>query len=123
MDSERHHKAVLTTLRHEEESVLASSTDLQKLRHIYVALYTVGGCCSLITVALLVWIAFCIAVEKEPLAAIAFLPAMPSFFIFIILIAILVISITAWQTGAKYHQQYDLLQKKQRQEGGLYEKN
>ncbi|MCH4166125.1 MAG: hypothetical protein LKF74_05360 [Megasphaera sp.] len=83
------------------------STDIQHLRHIYLFLYTMGGVCSLLSVGLLGWIAFCIAMEMEPLASIAFLPNMPAPFVFILLLAIMIISIAAWQTGAKYHTQYE----------------
>lgn len=86
---------------------MTTSTDIQHLRRMYLFLYTIGGTCSLLAVSLLGWIAFCIAMEMEPLASIAFLPNMPTPFVFILLFAIMIIGVVAWQTGAKYHTQYE----------------
>lgn len=83
------------------------TANTQHLRHIYLLLYTIGGVCSLLSVTLLGWIAFCIAMEMEPLASISFLPHMPTPFIFIILLAVMAIAVAAWQAGAKYHTQYE----------------
>ena len=48
---------------------MADSPRPRTLRAAYLALYTLGGCCTAVCVALLAWVAFCIAMEKEPLAA------------------------------------------------------
>lgn len=85
---------------------------LQKLRQKYVLLYTVGTICSLMMIALLVWVAFCIAIEAEPLAALAILPDMPTPLAFVLIFAILALAVASWQYGAKYHQEYESALKK-----------
>lgn len=99
--------AVLLNLYQRRKSILTASIDIQRLRHIYLFLYVLGGFCSLLSISLLGWIAFCIAMEMEPLASIAFLPNMPTPLIFILLLAIMAIGIACWQTGAKYHVRYE----------------
>ena len=90
--------------------------NLQKLRYTYLLLYTLGGVCTLMTLALLIWVAVCIALEAEPLAAISFLSHLPTPLRFVIIIAGMAISIAAWQYGAKYHQQYEAALKQRRTE-------
>lgn len=90
--------------------------NLQKLRYTYLLLYTLGGVCTLMTLALLIWVAVCIALEAEPLAAISFLSHLPTPLRFVIIIAVMAISIAAWQYGAKYHQQYEAALKQRRTE-------
>ena len=85
---------------------------LQKLRHLYILCYTIGSIGTCLTLALLLWVAVCIAFEMEPLASISFLPAMPTFAVFILIFAVLAISIASWQAGANYHQQYETWMKK-----------
>ena len=53
------------------------------------------------TQALLIWVAVCIALEAEPLAAISFLSHLPTPLRFVIIIAVMAISIAAWQYGAQ----------------------
>ena len=60
----------------------------QSLRRSYLICYIIGTLCTIFAVALLGWVAICIALEKEPLASVAFLPDMPVFAIFIVIIAI-----------------------------------
>lgn len=79
----------------------------QKLRYTYLLLYAIGGICTLLTLALLGWVAICIALEFEPLAAISFLAHLPLPLRFVCIIAVMAISIAAWQCGANYHQQYE----------------
>lgn len=76
----------------------------QSLRRSYLICYIIGTLCTIFAVALLGWVAICIALEKEPLASVAFLPDMPVFAIFIVIIAI-----AAWQHGATFHQRYEAL--------------
>ena len=83
-------------------------------RTAFLFLYTLGGCCSVACVALLAWVDFCIAMEKPPLASVAFLSSLPTAAIFIIIIAIMIIGVAAWQWGAKYHQLYEEYMTKQR---------
>lgn len=83
-------------------------------RSAYLILYTIGTCCSLICVSLLGWIAFCIALEREPMASVSFLSWMPTFSLFILLFAIMIIGVASWQYGAKYHERYEEYMKKQR---------
>lgn len=90
--------------------------NLQKLRYTYLLLYTLGGVCTLMTLALLLWVAVCIALEAEPLAAISFLSHLPTPLRFVIIIAVMAVSIAAWQYGAKYHQQYEAALKQRRTE-------
>ena len=59
--------------------------NLQKLRYTYLLLYTLGGVCTLMTLALLIWVAVCIALEAEPLAAISFLSHLPTPLRFVII--------------------------------------
>ena len=75
--------------------------------YAYLFFYTVGACCSFLTVALLVWIAYCIAIEAAPLAAISFLAGLPTLAVFALLLLIMVISCAAWQAGAHYHQKFE----------------
>lgn len=81
------------------------------LRRLYILCYAIGTCGSLLTLALLLWVAFCIAIEAEPLASIAFLPDMPAPVVLLLLIAIMFVSAAAWQYGATYHQQYEQAKK------------
>jgi hypothetical protein len=76
-------------------------------RYAYLGLYTIGGVFSVMAIGLLIWIAYCIAIEAEPLAAVAFLPSMPTAIIFVLIIGIMAVSIAAWQLGAKYQQRYE----------------
>lgn len=78
-----------------------------KWRYIYIGLYTIGGIFSFLTLCLLAWIAYCIAMEAEPLAAISFLPPMPTAAVFLLVLGIMLISIIAWQLGAKCQGQYE----------------
>lgn len=78
----------------------------QSLRRSYLICYIIGTLCTIFAVALLGWVAICIALEKEPLASVAFLPDMPVFAIFI---AIAALSVAAWQHGATFHQRYEAL--------------
>lgn len=84
----------------------------QRLKHLYLLCYAIGSLCTCITVALLLWVAICIAFEMEPLASVSFLPPMPTYVVFILIFAILAVSIASWQVGANYHQQYETLLKK-----------
>ncbi len=86
----------------------------QRLRYKYLLLYTAGTCCTLLTLAMLAWVALCIAMEAEPLAAISFFPDMPTPAAFAVIIAVMAAAVAAWQQGAKYHQQYETLQKERR---------
>lgn len=81
----------------------------QSLRRSYLICYIIGTLCTIFAVALLGWVAICIALEKEPLASVAFLPDMPVFAIFIVIIAIASLSVAAWQHGATFHQRYEAL--------------
>ena len=67
---------------------MADSPRPRTLRAAYLALYTLGGCCTAVCVALLAWVAFCIAMEKEPLAAVAFLPHVPAAVVLLFILAI-----------------------------------
>ena len=78
----------------------------QSLRRSYLICYIIGTLCTIFAVALLGWVAICIALEKEPLASVAFLPDMPVFAIFIVIAAL---SVAAWQHGATFHQRYEAL--------------
>lgn len=89
------------------------TSQTQQLRRLYLICYTIGGIFTCMTVALLLWVALCIALEMEPLASLSFLPPMPTFVVFILLFAILAIAIAAWQYGASYHQRYEELLKKE----------
>ena len=80
----------------------------QNLRRSYLICYIIGTICTVCAIALLAWVAICIALEKEPLASVAFLPDMPVFAILVI-IAIAAISVAAWQYGATFHQRYEAL--------------
>jgi|GEM_PF-1389698 len=73
----------------------------------YMSLYALGTVLSFIMLALLAWIAYCIAIEAEPLAAITILSNLPVAVIFLILLVILVACCAAWQYGAHCHQQYE----------------
>ena len=86
---------------------MKSSMSRQSLRRSYLICYIIGTLCTIFAVALLGWVAICIALEKEPLASVAFLPDMPVFAIFIVIIAAL--SVAAWQHGATFHQRYEAL--------------
>lgn len=81
----------------------------QSLRRSYLICYIIGTLCTIFAVVLLGWVAICIALEKEPLASVAFLPDMPVFAIFIVIIAIAALSVAAWQHGATFHQRYEAL--------------
>lgn len=81
----------------------------QSLRRSYLICYIIGTLCTIFAVALLGWVAICIALEKEPLASVAFLPDMPVFAIFIVIIAIAALSVATWQHGATFHQRYEAL--------------
>ena len=81
----------------------------QSLRRSYLICYIIGTLCTIFAVALLGWVAICIALEKEPLASVDFLPDMPVFAIFIVIIAIAALSVAAWQHGATFHQRYEAL--------------
>ena len=81
----------------------------QSLRRSYLSCYIIGTICTVCAIALLAWVAICIALEKEPLASVAFLPDMPVFAIFIVIIAIAAMSVAAWQYGATFHQRYEAL--------------
>jgi uncharacterized Tic20 family protein len=76
-------------------------------RYAYLFFYTVGGVFSCLTVGMLIWIAYCIAIEAEPLSAISFLPSLPTMAIFVILLVIMIISCAAWQAGAHYQQKFE----------------
>lgn len=88
---------------------MKSSMSRQSLRRSYLICYIIGTICTVCAIALLAWVAICIALEKEPLASVAFLPDMPVFAIFMVIIAIAVISVAAWQYGAMFHQRYEAL--------------
>lgn len=88
---------------------MKSSMSRQNLRRSYLICYIIGTLCTIFAVALLGWVAICIALEKEPLASVAFLPDMPVFAIFIVIIAIAALSVAAWQHGATFHQRYEAL--------------
>ena len=88
---------------------MKSSMSRQSLRRSYLICYIIGTLCTIFAVALLGWVAICIALEKEPLASVAFLPDMPVFAIFIVIIAIAALSVAAWQHGATFHQRYEAL--------------
>ena len=88
---------------------LKSSMSRQSLRRSYLICYIISTLCTIFAVALLGWVAICIALEKEPLASVAFLPDMPVFAIFIVIIAIAALSVEAWQHGATFHQRYEAL--------------
>ena len=88
---------------------MKSSMRRQNLRRSYLIRYIIGTICTVCAIALLAWVAICIALEKEPLASVAFLPDMPVFAIFIVIIAIAAISVAAWQYGATFHQRYEAL--------------
>ena len=80
----------------------------QSLRRSYLICYIIGTLCTIFAVAS--WLGrICIALEKEPLASVAFLPDMPVFAIFIVIIAIAALSVAAWQHGATFHQRYEAL--------------
>lgn len=81
----------------------------QSLHRSYVTCYIIGTICTVCAIALLGWVAICIALEKEPLASVAFLPDMPIWAVFIVIIAIAAISVAAWQYGATFHQRYEAL--------------
>lgn len=81
----------------------------QNLRRSYLICYIIGTICTVCAIALLAWVAICIALEKEPLASVVFLPDMPVFAIFMVIIAIAAISVAAWQYGATFHQRYEAL--------------
>ena len=83
---------------------MKSSMSRQSLRRSYLSCYIIGTICTVCAIALLAWVAICIALEKEPLASVAFLPDMPVFAIFIV-----IISVAAWQYGATFHQRYEAL--------------
>ncbi|MFV0617884.1 hypothetical protein ACE418_08260 [Megasphaera sp. WILCCON 0056] len=88
---------------------MKSSMSRQNLRRSYLICYIIGTISTVCAIALLAWVAICIALEKEPLASVAFLPDMPVFAIFIVIIAIAAISVAAWQYGATLHQRYEAL--------------
>lgn len=88
---------------------MKSSMSRQSLRRSYLSCYIIGTICTVCAIALLAWVAICIALEKEPLASVAFLPDMPVFAIFIVIIAIAAISVATWQYGATFHQRYEAL--------------
>ena len=88
---------------------MKSSMSRQSLRRSYLICYIIGTLCTIFAVALLGWVAIFIALEKEPLASVAFLPDMPVFAIFIVIIAIAALSVAAWQHGATFHQRYEAL--------------
>ena len=88
---------------------MKSSMSRQNLRRSYLICYIIGTICTVCAIALLAWVAICIALEKEPLASVAVLPDMPVFAIFMVIIAIAAISVAAWQYGATFHQRYEAL--------------
>lgn len=94
--------------------IMADSPRPRTLRAAYLALYTLGGCCTAVCVALLAWVAFCIAMEKEPLAAVAFLPHVPAAVVLLFILAIMVLGVVCWQWGARFHQRYEEYVLKQR---------
>ena len=51
---------------------MKSSMSRQSLRRSYLSCYIIGTICTVCAIALLVWVAICIALEKEPLASVAF---------------------------------------------------
>lgn len=81
---------------------MTSSTNQQSLRRLYRLCYAVGSVLTLCMVALLGWIAVCIALEKEPLASIAFLPDMPTYGVFILIAVTAAVTIAVWQYGASF---------------------
>ena len=52
--------------------------------------------------------------EKEPLAAISFLPHVPAAVILLLILAIMVLGVVCWQWGARFHQRYEEYVLKQR---------
>lgn len=99
---------------------MTSSTNQQTLRRLYRLCYAVGSVLTLCMVALLGWIAVCIALEKEPLASIAFLPDMPTYGVFILIAVTAAVTIAVWQYGASFHQRYE---ESVRKEGPLDQKH
>lgn len=89
---------------------MAASQELSKMRFLYRLCYGIGTICTAMTLALLAWVAFCIAIEAEPLASLSFLPDMPVWGIFALLAIVLISSIFSWQKGAAFHQRYEKLQ-------------
>ncbi|WP_302348416.1 hypothetical protein [uncultured Megasphaera sp.] len=101
---------------------MKSSMSRQNLRRSYLICYIIGTICTVCAIALLAWVAICIALEKEPLASVAFLPDMPVFAIFMVIIAIAAISVAAWQYGATFHQRYEALTGKEGPDRVTHEK-
>lgn len=89
---------------------MAAPHEHTTLLFLYRLCYGIGTICTVSTVALLGWVAYCIAIEAEPLASLSFLPAMPVWYVFILIAAVLVLGIAAWQKGAQLHQQYEAAQ-------------
>lgn len=77
------------------------------LRYAYLFFYTVGGVFSCLTVGLLLWIAYCIAIEAAPLSALSFLPPLPTVAILALILCVMMLSIAAWQAGAHFQQKYE----------------
>lgn len=93
---------------------MAASLNPRALRAAYLILYTAGACLTLCCVGLLAWVAICIALEKEPLASISFLPDMPAALVLVLILAIMAVSVACWQYGAKFHQRYEAYMRNQR---------
>lgn len=79
----------------------------QEWRYAYLFFYTVGGCFSLLTLLMLGWMAYCIAIEAEPLSFLSFLPPMPTAAAFVIIFSIMFIACASWQIGAHFHQKFE----------------
>lgn len=77
------------------------------LQRLYTLCYIFGSVGTILLVALLFWVAVCIFLEKEPLAAVSFLPAMPSFVVLIIIAVLAILTVFFWQKGAAFHQRYE----------------
>lgn len=83
------------------------------LHRLYLGCYLLGSIGTIVLLALLFWVAVCIFLEKEPLAAVSFLPHMPSFAILIVIAILAIITVFFWNKGAAYHQRYEELETKE----------
>ena len=66
--------------------------------------YGLGCFFTLCTLSLTGWVAWCVATESEPMAALAFLPPLPHAAIFAAILGSLVLCCAFWQFGALCHQ-------------------
>ena len=74
------------------------------LRRLYILLYIFGTISLLVAVCTLFWIAYCILVGAEPLAALVLLPENTRIFALPALLISMLAGGAAWNKGAKLQQ-------------------